>query len=65
MEENWKEGDPKQVGWYDCIIDDRDEDTLYWWVCQMNPRKRYWKNRKGEPLKGRNIKWTGKPRTRP
>lgn len=58
--DEWISGEPRQAGWYDVLIDDKEEDRLQWFVCVMNPRKKYWKDRNGTPIKDCDIKWTGR-----
>lgn len=58
--ENWNEGEPRVLGWYDCIDEAGNEMRLQWFQCLMNPRKRYWKNEAGEKVGG-SIRWTGEP----
>ena len=56
----WKSGEPKQQGWYDCLIDGEEEDRLQWWICQLNPKKRHWKNALGDYVDiGHTIQYTG------
>ena len=61
----WNEGEPKRPGWYDCLIDDEYEDRLYWWICQINPRRRVWKDRAGNYMNQHKVKWTGRPEANP
>ena len=58
--ENWNDGEPRALGWYDCIDAEGNEMRLQWFQCLMNPRKRYWKNEKGQKVGG-DIRWTGEP----
>lgn len=58
--ENWNDGEPRALGWYDCIDAEGNEMRLQWFQCLMNPRKRYWKNESGEKVGG-SIRWTGEP----
>ena len=58
--ETWNRGEPKRLGWYDCKDAEGNEMRLQWFQCLMNPRKRYWKNEKGEKVGG-EIYWTGEP----
>lgn len=60
--DEWKEGQPKKQGWYDCKIGE-EETRLQWWICQLNPRKRYWKDENGQPVKDK-VLWTGEPSAR-
>lgn len=55
----WQTGEPPKQGWYDCEVDG-EEMTLQWWICKMNPRKRYWKTKDGRSVTG-TVKWFGEP----
>ena len=61
----WNDGEPKQQGWYDVLIDGQDEDRLQWWICVMNPKKRHWKDLDGNYVDlDHKIQWTGNASTR-
>ena len=55
----WQTGEPPAQGWYDCEVGG-EEVTLQWWICKMNPRKRYWKTKDGRSVTG-EVKWIGEP----
>lgn len=40
-ESKWHKGYPDRKGWYRCRIDGI-EIRLYLFICELNPRKRYW-----------------------
>lgn len=37
----WYKGYPNKKGWYKCKIDGI-EMRLYFFICELNPKKRYW-----------------------
>lgn len=57
--DEWQTGEPPKQGWYDCEVDG-EEMTLQWFVCKINPRKRYWKTKDGRSVTG-TVKWFGEP----
>ena len=63
--DEWKSGPPPKQGWYDCRIDGDEEDRLQLWVCVMNPKKKHWKNRRGEYMDQHKIEWFGSAETNP
>lgn len=65
MMDEYKSGQPPKPGWYDCLIDGEEEDRLQWWICVMNPKKRHWKNAKGEYMDAHDVKWFGNPSANP
>ena len=58
--DEYRSGEPKRAGWYDVLIDGED-DRLQWFVCVMNPKKRYWKDRDGNVIQKKDIKYIGEP----
>lgn len=61
--EQWNSGEPPTQGWYDCRLPDGEELPLRWWICQMNHRKRYWKDIKGVTRGfSSDVEWTGEVR---
>lgn len=58
----WNRGEPPRQGWYDCMLNG-EEMPLQWWICQINPRKRHWKDRTGayRDFDG-EVLWTGEAR---
>lgn len=62
--EEYQSGEPPRPGWYDCLINDEEEDRLQWWVCVMNPRRKRWKDIRGQYVEG-NVKWAGKATANP
>lgn len=60
--EQWKTGEPPAQGWYDCRLKDGTEVRLRWWICVMNPKKRYWKDTQGTTRGfSYDIEWCGDP----
>lgn len=61
----YNEGYPEQQGWYDCLIDNTEEERLQHWVCPLAGRH-HWKNIKGEYVEAlHDVKWFGKPSVNP
>lgn len=61
----YNEGYPEQQGWYDVLIDNREEDRLQHWVCPIAGRH-HWKDRKGNYIEAlHDVKWTGTPTVNP
>ena len=55
----WNRGEPPQQAWYDCRKDG-EEVRLRWWVCMVNPRRRYWRDQNGAFAGwAQDIEWTG------
>lgn len=42
----WRTDFPDKSGWYDCRIDG-EEMRLYLFVCELNPKRRYWNDDHG------------------
>lgn len=64
-EEGYRFGEPPTQGWYDCIDQDGNDCRLRWWICQVNPRRRFWKNEKDEKVgTAEDITWTGSAEVR-
>lgn len=40
-DKHWNKGFPNRKGWYQCRIDGI-EIRLYFFICELNPKKRYW-----------------------
>lgn len=60
--DEYKSGQPKKPGWYD-VLRDGEDDRLQWFICMLNPKKRYWKDKDGNVVSG-DIKWCGEPEAR-
>ena len=52
----YKDGFPPAKGWYDCKIDDIPI-RLYFFICELNPRKFYWVLEDGSKLTGEKVFW--------
>ena len=55
MEDQWKKGFPNKKGWYRCRIDG-EEMQLYLFVCELNPKKKYWNDKNGNRL-DEEVEW--------
>lgn len=57
----WHKEEPPKQGWYDCMLNG-EEMRLQWWICQMNPKKRHWKDGTGayRDFEGQ-VYWIGEP----
>lgn len=55
--QQYREGEPPCKGWYHCLIDDELEMKLYFFICELNPRKRYWAMPDGSQLSPDEVKW--------
>ena len=53
----YKPGTPDRKGHYQVLIDGELETTLYFFICELNPRKRYWVDADGSPLMDDDIMW--------
>ena len=42
----WQDGWPEQQGWFDCLIDGKEEDRLQHWICPIAGRH-HWKDKDG------------------
>lgn len=54
-EQQWKKGFPNKKGWYHCRIDG-EEMQLYLFVCELNPKKKYWNDKNGNRL-DEEVEW--------
>ena len=54
-EQQWKKGFPNKKGWYRCRIDG-EEMTLYLFVCELNPKKKYWVD-KNQNRMDEDVEW--------
>ena len=50
-------GTPNKKGWYKVLIDGEIEMSLYFFICELNPRKRYWVMEDGSPLTDSDVLW--------
>lgn len=55
MSDEWHKGFPSKKGWYHCRIDGEEMD-LYLFVCELNPKKKYWNDQNGNRL-DEDIEW--------
>ena len=53
----YKSGTPDRKGWYKVLIDGEIEMTLYFFICELNPRKRYWVMEDGSQLTDADVMW--------
>lgn len=53
----YKSGTPDRKGWYHVLIDGEIEMTLYFFICELNPRKRYWCMEDGSQLMDADVMW--------
>lgn len=53
--DEWKTGFPNKRGWYQCRIDGI-EMMLYLFVCELNPKKKYWNDDKGNRI-DEEVEW--------
>lgn len=53
----YKSGTPDRKGWYKVLIDGEIEMTLYFFICELNPRKRYWVMPDGSQLSMDEVKY--------
>lgn len=58
----WRTDQPNKMGWYDCEVNGEDRRLLFW-ICQLNPKKRFWKDELGQRVNAA-VKWTGEPSAR-
>jgi len=56
--EGWHHGFPPRKGWYKCRLDG-EEMRLYFFICEMNPRKKYWNDETGARIDDEDIEWFG------
>lgn len=54
--EKWHKGQPDKKGWYNCRLDG-EEMRLYFFICELNPRKRYWNDETGARIDDDEIEW--------
>lgn len=54
--DEWHRGQPNRKGWYDCRLDG-EEMRLYFFICELNPRKRYWNDETGARIDDDDIEW--------
>lgn len=52
----WHKGFPKRKGYYRCRIDGV-ELQLYLFICELNPKKRYWVDSTGYQITD-DVEWT-------
>jgi hypothetical protein len=62
-EEQYKEGYPKQQGWFDVLLDGEPE-RLRHWICQLSGRHE-WIDIDGQYIRGREVLWIGEPSVMP
>lgn len=55
--QSFKSGDPKKKGYYKCLVDDEEIMDLYFFICELNPRKRYWVMSDGSQLSMDEVKY--------
>lgn len=60
--EEYNEGFPQEVGWYDVIVDGAEDRLLHRFCHQENRHE--WKDINGIRVEG-NVKWTGEASIRP
>lgn len=53
--DGWKTGTPDTKGWYDCRIDG-EEMKLYFFICELNPKRRYWNDEHGNRI-DEEVEW--------
>lgn len=53
--DEWKTGTPDHKGWYDCRIDG-EEMRLYFFICELNPHRRYWNDENGNRI-DEEVEW--------
>jgi hypothetical protein len=58
--QQFKSGTPKEKGYYDCLVDDQEEMRLYFFICSLNPRKRYWVLPDGSQISSDEVKYKPK-----
>ena len=58
--QQYREGYPNKKGYYHCLIDDEIEMQLYLFVCELNPRKKYWVMPDGAQLFEDEVRWKPK-----
>lgn len=56
MQSEWHTGKPNKKGWYDCRLDG-EPMRLYFFICEMNPKKRYWNDETGSRIDDDEIQW--------
>ena len=54
--DEWHKGLPDKKGWYRCRLDG-EEMRLYFFICELNPRKRYWNDETGARIDDDEIEW--------
>ena len=57
---SFNSGEPKQKGYYRCLVDDEEIMDLYYFICELNPRKRYWVMPDGSQIPSSEVKWKKK-----
>ena len=63
--DGWREGWPKEQGWFDCLVDGKTEERLRHKIC-LAAGKHRWYGQDGEPLAPfRKVEWTGKASASP
>lgn len=53
----FKSGTPQTKGHYQCLVDDEEEMELYFFICELNPRKRYWVLPDGSQISSDEVKY--------
>ena len=53
----WKTGNPKEIGYYDCLVNGK-EQRLYHWICSMNPDRHEWIDENDRYVKD-EVLWRG------
>ena len=54
----WHKGLPNKKGWYRCRIDG-EETRLYFFICELSPKKRYWNDAQGRMVED-DVEWSEK-----
>lgn len=54
--DGWHKGRPSKKGWYRCRLDG-EEMRLYYFICELNPRKQYWNDETGSRIDDEDIEW--------
>lgn len=55
MSDEWHKGFPNKKGWYHCRIDGEEMD-LYLFVCELNPKRKYWNDKTGNRI-DEDVEW--------
>lgn len=53
--DKWRMGQPNRKGWYQCRLDG-EEIRLYFFICELNPKKRYWHDTQGRRV-DEDVEW--------